>query len=479
MRFLKLAGMFIVLGCSVGLVQTDTDRPIAELIGGYLRAEFSVSGSMALWGTSPAPFDRIAGNPAMLGVLEKRCLSIEWAPGISRNLQKWMDVDKRVRNKMDGLIRDYGTETSQALYPSLSPVLAFQSNPTDIGGSFSFRFLGRRFGVGFDYAVPLSMDVRFIGTGMEVGIDSEQEIQGELKRVRMRTRAGLDAQMQFRLNRLEFGAGMDVGWGTAVGLSLTRTHVFTKAAGRVLMDGIVEISGTEYVYNDPADPRIDFASGEQNDINQFFDADFSGSAWDVRLGAVKAVSRSFQMGLTVQLPSSIRLTGTDSLVNNRIPFIAIEEGKTGGNVDDMIDPAKIDLAKLTKTERVLKTDQYCPVLSFPKAVDLHVRWTKGKIRLALGGTFYSGVVSISSRGKEKGFRLKQGIRMESDFGFAFIGGSVDFGSWIQAEGKKSSSLVLPRAHCGFRIPVVSSMFLEGLIGAEPLPIFRIAGKVEW
>jgi len=468
--------IFLMLGWAFSRAQEDRDRPIAELSGGSIRTEFSVSGSGGVWGWSAGMFDALRGNPAALGLLDKRSVVLEWVPGVLQNLQKWTDVDGRIRDEVDGLIRDYGTSESRVRYPSLIPELGFRSNLTEFGAVLPFRVSGRRFGIGFGISSPFVLDVRFVGTGMEAGMDTEREIQGELKRVRMRTRAGLDFGLQLRMNRFRFGAGADIGKGLSAGVSAVRSHVQSSANVRVRLDGVVEISGTEYVYNDPDDPRIDFRAGEQNDINQAFDADYSGSAWGFRFGAVQRLSGSVRLGLAVDLPSSIRLHGTDSLVSNRIPFIRIGGGKGGGSVDDMIDASRIDLAQLTKTERVLKKNQYDPSLLLPKAIGVGIQWQRGAVRIALGYTKYSGVLGAVSGGKEKGVRLIQGMCLEADLKYVFFVGSADV---AETSGSGGREFLIPGVHIGFRIPLAASFRVEGTIGAEPIPALRLAGRYEF
>jgi len=292
----------------------------------------------------------------------------------------------------------------------------------------------------------------------------------------MRMRSGLNGQLQLRMSRLEIGAAIQAGEGTSLGIALIRSHLLVKAGAAAMVDGIVEISGTEYAYNDPFDPRIDFQAGESNDINQSFDADYSGSGWGVRIGAVRRLSRSLRIEMIVGFPCVIRLRGVDSLVNNRIPFIKTGGGGSGGNIEDLIDPAGIDLAKLTKTERILKKNRFSPVLSNPGALNVNLRWEKGKIGIALQCAVYRGALSLDSKGKRLGFKLKQGLGVEAEFACFFLGGSVDFADALNWNGKPGGALSIPKAHLGYRIPVNSSLTVESLLGADPLPVFRISGE---
>lgn len=473
-RFIRVQILFWAV-CSIAVAQNDSTRPIAELIGGSIRSDLTVSGSIALWrGT-----DGFENDPAGLSGLKKRRIVFEWTPGILIDINTFINADGKIREEMDGLIRDRGTEGSRVQYPSLSSAAGFQSNPSELLAAFPLRIGGRPFGISLGYSVPLSLDWHFTGTGLEAGIDSEQEIQGELKRVRMRVRSAMDGLVHLRMRRIQFGVGADPGKGTRIGFSVSRSGLDAEARVRANPDGIVEISGTEYLFNNPFDPRIDFKNGERNDISQSFDADYSGSGWGFRVNAEKDLSASFRIGLTADWSTSIRMNGTDSLVNNRIPFIRIEEGRSGGSVDDFIDPGKIDLASLTKTERVLKTNQYRPVIEFPDAFGMVMQWKKGKTAIALDFTKYSGAFSASSSGQKAGIRFSHGLGLDADFHFVFLCGSIDYGNTLQKNGKTGSAISIPRARLGFRIPLASSFRMEGTINAEPVPIFSVKGVYEF
>ena len=467
---------FALLHGGTAQSQGHEDRPIAELTGGHLRTKFVVSGSGRLWGFACGPSDWTAFSPAGLALSEKRTASIGWVPGFSQNLQKWYDADGKVREKMDGLIRDHGSDESQVAYPSLSVAAGFESSPMDWSIAVPFQVSGRRFGIGIGCDVPLSVDFSFTGTGIEAGIDTEQDIQGERKRLLMRTRSGLDGSLDLRISRLWFGAGAGLGRGFFFGAALCRTSAFVEAHARAGVDGIVSISGNEYTYNDPFDPRIDFGAGEQNDINQRFDADLSGSGWGIRLDLVKALTPSWRIHLSADMPPSINLDGLDSLVNNRVPFIRIEDGGSR-SVDDMIDPAKIDLAKLTKTERIVKSNRYDVTAVLPKTYGVGAEWIRGKTSLSFGAALYSGEASVSADEKTLGLRPEYGLRMEADFRWFFIGAEAEFAKEIsdRESGDGGGTVVLPRVHLGFRVMVARSLDLEGQFEAEPFPAAVLRG----
>jgi hypothetical protein len=473
MKQIVLTILCVLSGWSVSRGQTDANRPISELIAGSIRSELSLSGTNALWGLSSNPSSSTGcpvSNPAMLGRLAGRGIVFEWAPGLSMNIKKIADVDRRIQSGLNGIMDDYGKKRSPVAFPSVSPFAGFKANLTAFEAAFPFELSGKRCGFQLGYSSLISLEYRLVETGMEVGIDSEQRIQEELKRVLMRTLINLDGLLRFQVSRIRFGAGIELGKGTALGIELSRFQAGAEARARANIDGIVQISGNETVFNDPDDPRIDFNAGEQNDLNQSFTADYSGSGWGLRFGAVKDLSSSFRIGMALDLPPDIRMGGTDSLVNNRIPFILI-----GG--DGLIDPTRIDPAKLTRTENVIQRNQIHPVLKLAKAMDFGACWSPGKIRLTFGYTRYFGDFSIGSpKTGEIGVRLRQGVNLGMDFTRVFITAAAEFAVALKSDGRPGRPLVIPKIQLGFRIPVLSGFRIESLVGVEPIPSFRIAGK---
>ena len=91
--------------------------------------------------------------------------------------------------------------------------------------------------------------------------------------------------------------------GFSVGATASRYRVNATADAKVNIDGIIEMSGNEYAFNDPDDPAIDFANGETNALGQSLAAAFSGTGWGYKIGVIQRISSGFQLGVTVDLPS--------------------------------------------------------------------------------------------------------------------------------------------------------------------------------
>jgi len=279
-----------------------------------------------------------------------------------------------------------------------------------------------------------------------------------------------------------FGIAGEVGHATSLGLALTRMALRARCNAYAAVEVIVEMSGGEYIFNDPYDPRIDFARGEQNDLHQSLFADYAGEAWGARLGVLQRVSNRLQVGFTVTLARRLRLSGSDSTVNNRIPFIRVEDG-AGGDVEDLIDATKINLAKLTLTERLASRNALSPELRLPASFHLGCRWGSDKAALSARLSVYSGEFSLAlKRNERRGLRLRYGAALGLDLRYFFIAGGSELGDEIQPEGADRSplrGLPVPRVNMGLRFPLVSGLCLTGLLGVEPVPLVRLSAHYEF
>ena len=127
------------------------------------------------------------------------------------------DVRTGAPQLIDAIIEDYGTENSSASYPEMFTQAGLQSSVAGFCLALPFTVARRPVGFGFGYSTPFLLNLDVLGTGFEAGIDSEQEIQDEIKRIRMRTRLNFDGNVRVRVSQYQFGLGCDVGSGTSVG----------------------------------------------------------------------------------------------------------------------------------------------------------------------------------------------------------------------------------------------------------------------
>jgi hypothetical protein len=184
----------------------------------------------------------------------------------------------------------------------------------------------------------------------------------------------------------------------------------------------------------------------------------------------------------MELQSSvvIRASGTDSTVNNRVPFIKTEGAGSGGDVGDMIDPTRIDLARLTCTERFVSVNAFDPVLEIPGHAGLGCLWTRGETRLDFRFALYWGRLGARAEEEQEiAFRPSFSLGAGASFNRFFFKGSATRGSLIRSGGKRPVSFWIPSAGIGYRIPVTASCDADALVGLCPLPVLQAVVHFEF
>jgi len=112
----------------------------------------------------------------------------------------------------------------------------------------------------------------------------------------------------------------------------------------------MEIAGNEYAFNDPYDPHIDFENGEQNDLNQSIYTQFNGKGMGFKVGNFFQPNKNFAIGAVLEIIPPMNFNGDMKVEQNMMP--ALNANALTGEADEdeeIIDPAKLDLAKLTLT----------------------------------------------------------------------------------------------------------------------------------
>ncbi|MCR4437851.1 MAG: hypothetical protein QHJ34_02250 [bacterium] len=424
----------------------------------------------------------IGWNPAGLSALNRRSVVLDWVPGLVQNAQSLLDLSGTLNEQLDAVIDDYGAPSAAVHYPELAANVGFHPLVSGFAVGLPFQVSGRKVGVGLGYRQPFAMSGALLGSGFEVALDSEQEVQGERRRIRMRTWLDVNADLEIKAHELYVGLGAQLGRATSIGVALRRLVLRGRCNAYAAVEGIVEMSGGEYAFNDPYDPRIDFARGEQNRLHQSFFAEYAGEAWGVRLGVLHRLGEHLHVGAAASLPARLRLGGRDSTVNNRIPFIRVEEG-AGGDVEDLIDATKIDLAKLTLTERLASHNVFMPELRLPGSLQLGILWESATVALSAHLALYAGQFSLALQRREaRGLRLRYGGGLGLDLRYFFVGLSSDLGDEVRPRGNGGTPLrnvPLPRINLGGRVPMASGLWLTGLVGVEPTPLLRLSAQYEF
>ena len=463
--------------------QTDTSELLTDLTVRNIETRFNVCSALTGLGSTASTLGEsvvtyhvdasaLSWNPSALGKIKHRSLIIDWVPGISQDISKHYDIEGKVQTELNKVMTENGKPDGTVQYPTISPQAGFYSNLSGFSVAIPFEWRNHPISVAAGYTTPVYLNLDLLGNGVETGIETTEEIEDELKTIRMRARVDMQSNIQIAAYQFLIGAGIELQQGWLLGMNLQRHKVYLNAIAQANIDALLEMSGTEYAFNDPNDPSIDFTGDvpETNNLDQNFGFDYQASAWGIKLGLTKEITKEFQFGMTAQFSPKLTFQGTDSTHLHKIPFVTYEDDTLN------IDPTEINLAKLTKTESDLKINQWNPTMQLPSSINAGFMWQKAWFQWTLRYSLYFNSLQISLDDKNSwGVKLKQGFGLGLDFRYVFLGAALKLGDEIvdSDETKTPAKIMLPVVNLGFRIPISQQTQLDALIGIEPLPIMRL------
>ncbi|MBN2416416.1 hypothetical protein JXO52_11270 [bacterium] len=479
-----------LLTAGVCAAQTASDSPLTDLRITRINSTFSLNGSLAGIGSTASlaggnviytgvDASAVNWNPAALSFLDGRSLILDYTPPVAQDISRYYDVDAEVLSQMESIRDELGTPASTVSGPAVSPSIGFSQGIGGFGVAIPVHLGGFNGGIGFGYRTPLVLDAGLTATGIDAGISSEQDLDGELRTIIMRINANLTGSMNLTLQEYTLAAGWQPFHGLSLGASVSRLTLRATALARMQMDGILAMSGDEYIFNDPYDPSIDFAGGETNALGYTFDSRFQGVGWGGMAGVAIRLGRAFQIGVTVDLPRKITADGMFHSLGYTIPFIDLEGG---GDTDELIDPLSIDLSKLTRTEKNERLEEHSLILEQPGAYSAGLALGGRGFTFSLRVTQYSGAFAFDLVGHERrGLSFLYGGGVGLDFTYFFFGASVALVDELVPadgeslnEGEPLRGIPLPKVNLGFRLPTPLGIRIAGIVGLEPAPMLRMS-----
>ncbi|HPG38707.1 MAG TPA: hypothetical protein PLP19_12715 [bacterium] len=395
----KLFYIMILLGMGAQMhAQENPENALLFLRGGNTEVKFSyysqlISGIGNSMGyKSKSPWD-VWMNPASMVTFNRIFVGLNIQPPLWIDTSDFSDFNSTIEDEIDEAIQDYKTAETELVYPTLSAKVLHQ------GGLYGFQFvkpIRHHKGVSivsFEIGQPFYMNINTYNDGLETLLETRKQVGDQNKIIRLRMNALLQLDMNIKATQYSAGWARRMNRNVALGLKLGRTHVKADMVDEMKMDGIMETAGTEYAFNDPYDPRIDFSAGETNLLGQKAVIDFNGDGWHSQVGALFAANKSFVFGVDFDWQSNIDLSGKMTSMQYKIPGLN-EDMLFGGDEDDvqngvadeedLFDATKLDLAKLTLTEPVQNKTSDHLLLQFPSSLGLQASYQSPFFETTLG-----------------------------------------------------------------------------------------------
>ncbi len=451
---------------------------IVFLRGGRTDIKFSFFGQLitgdglSLGYKSSQPWD-IWDNPASLVTFNQSYFNLNFQPQLNFDPNSLYDIDADIIENVDDAIKDYRDENTLVDYPVV------QGNVGQKGDMFGFQLViplsdqnSRKSVMTFSLSRPVFMDFEANNDGFDTLIRTTKAVGDQNKIINLRMNAVLYGQAHIKASQYAFGFSHLFSDRLAVGVKLGRTLINTKVNGQVKLNGIMETAGTEYAFNDPYDPRIDFEAGETNKLDQNINADFSGQGWNAQFGFLTLLTKSLVLGLDANIQESIVLTGNMEIEQYKIPALNMDALSGDESDEDLIDPVKLDLAKLTLTEKV--DNKVSRRLSFqmPSSVGLQLSRQGRVFEAVLGFRKYIGRFGYNFLDTKYQAHLNYGVDMDIILGgFNMSLGAIKASLVNEEEFKIVDELStwMPHGSLGFEFFLLNNIHVGTKLFVTPTP----------
>ncbi len=392
----KFFYIMFILGLALqSNAQEIPENSLLFLRGGNTEVNFSyysqlISGmGNSIGYKSNSPWD-VWVNPASMVTFNRIFVGLNIQPALAIDPADFTDFNSTIEEEIDEAVKDYKTAETELVYPTLSARVFHK------GGLYGFQFvkpIRHHKGVSvvsFEIGQPFYMNMNTYNDGFETLLETRKQVGDQDKIIKLRMNALLQMDLNVSATRYSTGWARRINRNVALGMKFGRTHVKADMVNEIKMDGIMETAGTEYAFNDPYDPRIDFSLGETNLLGQNTVIDFYGSGWHSQFGALFTANKSFVFGVDFEWQSNIELAGKMTSTQYKIPglndaeLFGDDEEQQSDTGDDLFDATKLDLAKLTLTRPVQNKTSDHLLLQFPSSLGLQASYQSPIFEATMG-----------------------------------------------------------------------------------------------
>lgn len=471
----KIGFTFLFL---IGLVdflsgQTTPENAILLLNSGRMDVQTSFywqllsDNGQSLGFKSPGVWD-VWSNPASLISFKRPYISLALKPGFRIDPANFYDVDGTIKRKMDNSIADYKTSATEVAYPQLSSSIGQK------GGLFGFQLVYPVHGgvFAFEMGQPLFLSLNARNNGLATLIETRKSVGSRDMIIHLRIDALLQADLQLKASTYKLNYVRKVNEKLAVGGGVSKTKISAYFNGSANLNGIMETAGTEYVFNDPYDKRIDFDAGETNKLDQAAFLDFNGGGWDFHFGALYHAARSVVIGASYSRSAPVTLKGDMSVIQYKIPALNADALLSDDPNAELVEPTKLNLAKLTLTEPVENPVGDRIKINFPSSFGLQFSYQSLFFESTISLQKYFNRFGYDFLQDERYAELNYGLNLDLCFGTVKLSIGAIKGNIVHKKHGKiqsSSGIWVPHTSLEFAIFILRNYHFSSKLFASPTP----------
>jgi len=459
----------------VAFAQDVPENAILDLEGGKFRVDGAfyspvISGGPGIGYKSSEAWDLWA-NPAAPVTFHEPYISLAYGPAILSDPQRFYDVNATIRQEVDAAIEEFRSAESRIDYPKFASQIGQQSELAGLFIAFPAAMKGRRGVLSFSFDSPFVFRLGLGNNGFGTLLETRKKVGEQNKVIRMRLKSMMNADISFSAFRYKAGLATFLNDRTALGFQMNYSHLHFLSKASAKINGIMTTAGAEYAFNDPFDPRIDFAAGETNSLDQSLWADFSGSQVSCDLGVLFRLDEMWTGGIDLHVASAATLSGEMDIVQHKIPALNVSAFSDDASTDDLFDPTKLNLAKLTLTERIPNKTFDTATFNLPSSIGLAISRQGNMVETTLSAKKYMGHFGFGFLDDELYLAPNFDVSLDFSFGVVRISAGGLRADFVvsNADDRDITPLWIPHGSVEAAFFLMKDYHLSGRLFVEPAP----------
>jgi len=414
-------------------------------------------------------------NPAALAFKNNRQVLLTFLPRLSLYVANWYDIPGEVQSTIDNAIADYRLDDTEVVYPTVTPVLYHRGSINTGIITTPIHKWGKNTVIGFGYSRALEMQFHLIGNGLSSLLETRKEVGTQTMVVKFRNQIDMNIEMRSTINRFSFAAAKKWLPQFAIGITIDRYFGEVYFNGKFMIDGIMETAGSEFAFNDPYDQHINFEEGEQNTLNQSIFTSFKGKGWGFKIGADYKLNKYISFGSMIEIVPSMSFKGQMDVNQNIIPALN-GDALVGDSDEEIMDPAKLDLAKLTLTVPYDNPTDDMLKIRLPSSFNLGINYRWRFMTGSLNWTSYFSEFSYETLGTSRGAKLKWALKKGFDLKYIQVGLGIialdEICKGTDNDGDAAINIIIPQLSLGTGFSINRFTRTETLAFLAPTPVFK-------
>jgi hypothetical protein len=314
---------------SVAFSQDDNENTILLFDGGKTDSEFSFYWQVLSQNGQSIAFKSkdvwdIWNNPASFVSFEQTYVNFSFIPGFKIDPADHIDIPGEIQTTVDDALVDYRTNSTMVEYPKLNTKFGQSGGLYGFQIAIPFSFHDRKSVVSLKVGQPILIDLDVVNDGLVTLIETSKDIGDQDMLIHMKMDMQLQTKLSLKSTDYTLTFANKLNDNIALGLEIGNTQINTYINDKIVTNGIMEISGSEYAFNDPNDPHINFEEGQTNTLDQSLFVDFIGNSWKVHFGGLYKVSKSFVIGMDYNYQSTAVIKGDMEVSQYKIPALNFE-----------------------------------------------------------------------------------------------------------------------------------------------------------